>query len=73
MDSDKDGSVTLEEWKTFWANVLKHGYSEEEAWRKTESVMHEVVLNGNVGHRKEKTGAGLKNVHRKLEMRKRKI
>jgi hypothetical protein len=39
VDVDKDGSLTLAEWKEFWRNVLKHKYSAEDVLEEVDSMM----------------------------------
>ncbi len=39
VDGDKDGELTLPEWKSFWVNVIAHGYTEEEVEEEVKMMM----------------------------------
>lgn len=39
VDVDKDGELTLAEWKAFWRNVLKHDYSAEDVLEEVNSML----------------------------------
>ena len=37
--ADKDGELTLEEFKEFWLNVLNHGYGAEEVLEEIQAMV----------------------------------
>jgi len=51
VDVDKDGELTLNEWKDFWRNVLKHDY-------KAEDVLEEVSDVEGCGYGRRRTWQG---------------